>query len=233
MRNNQNNKFAMFAAVDNVLKGHLTSAQTIPALAGVIDDFDGLVDQIREKDRERAGKTSGKVAVKEDAEDAMVMATIVVAGALTAYAQSKGNAQLKKSAHIAETAFRHARAEEQINTAKMIYDLAKGNEQELVPFGVSASTLADLKARIAAYDSAVRAVASGMAERTGAATAVNDLFERADEMLKGQIDTLMQFFRISEPEFYNDYRAARVIKDLGGSHTTPGQPAAAPAGSPN
>src|SRR5512135_1837263 len=133
MRNNQSNKFAMFAAVDNVLKGHLTSAQTIPALAGVIEDFDMLLEQIRDKDRERAGKTSGKVAAKEDAEDAMVMATIIVAGVLTAFAQVKGNAQLKGTVHIAETAFRHARAEEQINTAKMIYDLAKGNEQELVP----------------------------------------------------------------------------------------------------
>ena len=55
---------------------------------------------------------------------------------------------------------------------------------------------------------------------------------QADELLRGQVDAMMQFFRVTNAEFYNDYKAARVIKDLGGRHTKAGQPAA-PAGAPN
>jgi hypothetical protein len=42
---------------------------------------------------------------------------------------------------------------------------------------------------------------SGMAERTGAKTAVSDLFGQADEVLKEEVDPLMQIFRVTEPEF--------------------------------
>jgi hypothetical protein len=78
--------------------------------------------------------------------------------------------------------------------------------------------LDDLKARIAVYENALKEVASGMAERTGAKTAVSDLFVQADLVLKEQLDPMMQIFRINDPEFHNDYRAARVIMDIGVRH---------------
>ena len=78
--------------------------------------------------------------------------------------------------------------------------------------------LDDLKSQIAAYDAATKQVSSGMAERVGARTAVSDLFIQADQILKDELDRMMQFFRVGAPEFYNDYRAARVIKDIGVRH---------------
>jgi len=233
MTNNQSNKYSMYAAADNVLKSHLASTASVPAFAEAYGRFDDLLNQIREKDKERMGKTAGKVAAKDEAEDAMVMATMIVSSALSAYAHVNGNVQLKETVHVAETPFRHARPSDQLNTAKLIYDLAKANAQDLVAFGVSATMLDDFKARIAAYESAVREVASGMAERTGAKTAVGDLFVQADQVLKDELDTMMQIFRVTDPEFYNDYRAARVIKDIGVRHNKAGQPVAPPAGSPN
>ena len=73
-------------------------------------------------------KTSGKVAAKDEAEDALVTATIIVSSALTALARSKGNTQLKEAAHVSESHLRHARSNEQVNIAKLTYDLAKANE---------------------------------------------------------------------------------------------------------
>ena len=223
----------MYSASSSVLKSHVERTATIPAFTASIERFDGLLSQIRDKDKERMGKTSGKMAVKDEAEEALVMATVIVSSALCALARSKGNVQLRDMAHIPESTLRHVRANEQLNMAKLIYDLAKGNEQDLVPFGITPTKLEDLKARIAAYDAAIRDVASGIAERTGARTAVSDLFVQADEVLKEELDALMQSFRVSDPEFFNDYRAARVIKDIGVRHNKTGHPAAPPAGQPN
>ena len=78
--------------------------------------------------------------------------------------------------------------------------------------------LDDLKARISAYDASLKEVTSGVAERVGARTAVSDLFVQVDEVLKEELDAMMQIFRVTDPELYNDYRAARVIKDLGARH---------------
>ena len=128
---------------------------------------------------------------------------------------------------------RYVRTNEQLNLAKMMLDLATANLAALGAFGVSQAMLDDLKSRIAAYDAATKQVSSGMAERVGARTAVSDLFNQADQILKDEVDRMIQFFRVSVPEFYNDYRAARVIKDIGVRHGKAGQPAAAAPGAPN
>ena len=229
----QSNKFSMYSATANVMKSHIDRITGTTALAASYDRFDTMLEQITQKDKERIGKTTGKVAAKDEAEDALVMAAVIVSSGVAALARTKGNVQLKEAVHFPESRLRHARPSEQLNMAKVAYDLAKANAQDLVSYGITATMLDDLKARITAYENAVKEVVSGLAERSGARTAVSDLFVQADEVLKEELDRMMQVYRISDPEFYNDYRAARVIRDIGVRHNKPGQPAAPPAGSPN
>jgi len=40
-----------------------------------------------------------------------------------------------------------------------------------------------------------------------------NLFDEANRMLREEIDLLMEMFRTSDAEFYNEYQAARVIRD--------------------
>jgi hypothetical protein len=234
MTSNQSNKHSMYTATENVLKSNTAKTAVIPAFAASYARLDSLITQIQDKDKERMGKTPGKLAAKDEAEDALMTATIIISSALTAMARSKGNTQLKEAAFVSESHIRHARSNEQINIAKLTYDLAKANRQDLTAYAITDTMLEDLKSRIAAYDLAVKDFASGMAERVGARTAVSDLFVQADEVIKEEIDPMMQVFRVTDPEFFNDFRAARVIKDIGVRHgknaaanakvPTPGQP---------
>lgn len=235
MTSNQSNKYSMYTAAIELLKNNAAKTASIPAFANSFSKLDSLVTQALDKDKERMGKTPGKIAAKDEAEDALVTAAMIVASALTAFARSKGNTQLKEKAHISEGYLRHARSNEQINIANLTYDLAKGNEEGLAAFAITPTMLQDLKSRIVAYSAALQDVASGVAERMGARTAVRDLFIQVDEVLKEEVDPMMQIFRVTDPEFYNDYRAVRVIKDIGVRHTKTAQAAGtAPVpGSPN
>ncbi len=219
MTSNQSNKLSMYTATESVLKSSAAKTAAIPAFAASYGRLDSLISQIEEKDKERMGKTPGKLAAKDEAEDALVTATIIISAALTALARSKGNTQLKEAAYVSESHMRHARSNEQINIAKLIYDLAKANREELAAgYAITDAMLEDLKSRTTAYDLSVKDLASGMAERVGARTAVSDLFVQADEVIKEEIDPMMQIFRVTDPEFFNDFRAARVIKDIGARH---------------
>ena len=223
----------MYRSTVELLEKNTTKTASLPAFEVSFGKFGTLVDQIGDKEKERMGKTSGKANARDECEDALVLGTVIVSSALTAYANSIGNAQLKAAVKVSESQLRYARTNEQLNLAKMVLDLATANLAALGPFGVTQAILEDLKARIAAYDAATKQVSSGMAERVGARTAVSDLFIQADQILKDELDRMMQFFRVSAPEFYNDYRAARVIRDIGVRHNKAGQPVASPAGSPN
>jgi hypothetical protein len=227
MTSNQSNKYSMYTATLELLKDNAGKTAMTPAFAASFARLDSLVTQVLDKDKERMGKTPGKVAAKDEAEDALVTATMIVASAVAAFARSKGDIQLKEKAHVSEGYLRHARSNEQINIAKLTYDLAKSNEEGLAAFAITPTMLEDLKSRIAAYDAALKDVASGVAERMGARTAVSELFIQVDEVLKEEIDPMMQLFRVTDPEFYNQYRAVRVIKDIGVRHAKAVQTAGA------
>jgi hypothetical protein len=217
----------MYTATLELLKDNAGKTAMTPAFAASFARLDSLVTQVLDKDKERMGKTPGKVAAKDEAEDALVTATMIVASAVAAFARSKGDIQLKEKAHVFEGYLRHARSNEQINIAKLTYDLAKNNEEGLAAFAITPTMLENLKSKIAAYDAALKDVASGVAERMGARTAVSELFIQVDEVLKEEIDPMMQIFRVTDPEFYNQYRAVRVIKDIGVRHAKAVQTAGA------
>ncbi len=231
MNANASNKYSMYTGTVKLLGNNQTKTAAIPAFEESYEKLSGLVVQIRDKDKERMGKTAGRVAAKDEVEDSMVTATVIVASALAALARKKGNTQLKEAIHIKEGYLRHTRSSEQINRAKLTYDLAKANEQELAAFAITPTMLEDLKSRIAAFEEALKDVSTGVAERVGARSMLSELFVQVDEVFKEEIDPMMQVFRVTNPEFYNEYRSARVIKDLGVRHARPGQPAA--PGAPN
>jgi hypothetical protein len=43
-------------------------------------------------------------------------------------------------------------------------------------------------------------------------------FNKGEESLKEELDLVTYIFRVMDPELYNDYRAARGIKDIGVRH---------------
>ena len=66
-------------------------------------------------------------------------------------------------------------------------------------------------------------------------TLLGGMFHRADKPMREELDPVMHIFQITDPELYSDYRAARVIKDIGVRHVKTPEAAGAtvPAGSPS
>jgi hypothetical protein len=78
--------------------------------------------------------------------------------------------------------------------------------------------LTDLEGKIQAFSSSIGQRESSVAERMGARGNLMELFDVADKTLTEELDRLMELVRGSQTQFYNEYFAARVIKDLGTRH---------------
>ncbi len=98
MTSYQANKLAMYTTTLGLLKSSQDKTVAMPVFAASQTKFEDLVGQIKTKDKERLGKTTGKSAVKDEAEDALVTSTVMVASGLTAFARRQGNTQLKEKA---------------------------------------------------------------------------------------------------------------------------------------
>ena len=53
---------------------------------------------------------------------------------------------------------------------------------------------------------------------------MNNLFDSANDILVNKLDNLMEGFKKDDNEFYNQYKIAREIHDLGVRHEKPEEP---------
>jgi hypothetical protein len=176
------------------------------------------VEGIKRKSSELEGPGMGKVAAKVQAEDQLVGALIPIASALFVHAGARKDPELKQKSDISETALRRVRDTELVAKASSLLKTANQYASALGDFGVTPAMLTECQSKLDAFNASIGQSESGAAERVAARTNLLELFDVADKTLTEELDRLMELVRGSQTQFYNEYFAARVIKDLGVRH---------------
>jgi hypothetical protein len=101
-------------------------------------------------------------------------------------------------------------------TSDMVAGIARANLAALAGHGITEVT--DLETATATYNASIGKREQGGALRSGTRTSLTGIFERADDVLCNQLDEHVKSVMNDQPELYNEYQAARVIKDLGIRH---------------
>ena len=190
-------------------------------------EFAGIVSALKAKSVEVDIATVGKVAAKYNAQESLAAVLLPVCSALYVFGRRQKSAEIQGRANISETRLRHMRDTELASFATALTDLATENSPGLAAHGISAENLADLKAKTEAYSAAIGAREVSVADRKGARGTMNDLFDKADELLHEELDRYMEMLRPTETELYNKYFSARVVKDLGIRHRPAVEPTVA------
>ena len=221
LNKHQENKLSTYEGVLNILKGNQDKTSAVPVFVDSIGELDSIVSKIKIKAAEKAEATSGKTSAKYLAEDELIGLLLQVAASLVIRGRREKEMALKESAYVTESGLRRMRDTELSTKANSIYELAVSRAADLQTFGVTAEKLTALKGNIEAYGKALGARESSVSERMGASQSLVDLFKEADGQLDEEIDGLMEHFRSDYPQFYNEYFAAREIKDAGVRHREP------------
>jgi hypothetical protein len=218
MNKRQENKFTMYEGIFTFLRTNTETVNSVPMLKDSVDEFSSVIVALRLKSTEVSNTSTGKTAVKSQAEDDLVSILLPVAAGLFVFAKKQNNVELKEKAKLTESHLRTIRDTELASKGDMIATLAIGQVDNLVRAGVTEEMIADLNAKVQAYRSALGARESSVAERMGARTTMEDLFAKVDGILEEEIDPAMELIRTSKTQFYNEYFALRVIKDMGVRH---------------
>ena len=100
------------------------------------------------------------------------------------------------------------------DAAQGIYDRAQANLTALAPYGISAATQTSLQNAITAFVTSIPKPRLGIADKKQTTTQLANLFKQADATLDN-IDTLIEIVRLTQPNFYKGYKAARKIVETG------------------
>jgi len=232
MNSGQEAKNSMYLASKDYLTTNAAIVTPLPNYSGFFTAFQGHITQIQTYAEQQQFDKTGIAESKGQIRSTLVMLAADTSRKLTAYAKFANNQVLMKETkytesdlnRIADTALRDA--------AQGIYDRAQTNLTALATYGVTAATQTSLQNAIMGFVTSIPKPRLGIADKKQTTTQLANLFKQADAAL-GNIDTLVEIVRLSQPNFYKGYKAVRKIVEMGtGSLTLKGLVTDAATGEP-
>ncbi|MFZ1322883.1 MAG: hypothetical protein WAT71_15105 [Ignavibacteria bacterium] len=217
MIKNQKNKFTMYEAVTAYLGENNLLFSDNEEFTDHLNSFRATVSVIAIMEDERSKSITGKTKNKLISRKTVTDEALAVAGAIYAYAKKSGNVTLMESVNPRKSKYDRFRENVLVIELNFIKDKAIENSQALERYGISADKLSQFTDNITAFSNAIGARAAGGAAKSSATKTLFTRFNEAGDILDS-IDRLMEIYRVSNNEFYQGYKSARVIWDLGIRH---------------
>jgi hypothetical protein len=205
----------MYLGTQGVCDNHNAVWSGTPAVVSAKTMFDDTIDLISKVRQTQEKETKGVTEDKGQAKEAAIVKAVSVSAATFAYASVTNNNTLKEQVNYSPTELRRSRDTILADRLRVILNAANDNAAALVDYGVQAADLTDLDTLVTAYENILEAPRTAIGERSSARIQLEELFDTADSILKDQLDKLMEIFKSTAPDFYNQYKSARVIVDLG------------------
>jgi len=214
------NNVSMYLSVIAVLSQHKELVDTVPALAEAMESFRSLVDEIIEQDSRHATITAGSTAAKNSALDKIIETALRLANALYAFGRKTDNEQLKDECDITKSDLKHRRQGEIEQYCNRTAELAHIYAADLEPYGITKEEIDSFVKESEAFRQAADSKDQKFTESKATRQAMIDTFSKAGDILKEDLDTMMEVLKEKNNDFYLQYRAARNIHDIGGGHAT-------------
>ncbi|HMA64781.1 MAG: hypothetical protein ACM31E_11375 [Fibrobacterota bacterium] len=216
MNKTEKNKVTMYYAVNAVLANHQASIDSFAPLADAVTSFRKYLNEIMERAQESAG-TVGATASKNNALDDMTERTYHISNALYTFGRRTNNEEIKGVSKLSLSDIYHLRENELVQYCARILTLAQTNAEALAPYTITAEMITTLGQTIDTYRHHADSKDTRFAGSKAAREVLFNLFANADELLREDIDTMVELLKNNNNDFYNQYNAARTIKDIGGS----------------
>jgi len=218
MTPHQEDKLVMYGSVIAFEKRYTETLAVIPALASAFGKFAAAVELVKEKSKRKEEVVAGKYESKESAKTAFVTALAAATGRLPAHARKNNLEDMKKLTYkVTRASLNKLNQTDFDQKAGILLDLLEVNKTNLAEYGISELKIAQVKSCAGLFHEAKAAHKGGSAEKSSANMAMDEAFATADDILKGDIDRMMEIPREENPDMYNEYISSRVIKDLSGT----------------
>jgi hypothetical protein len=191
-----------------IVQGNQAIADTLAEING---DLAALAGLEKKQQQPVTGPAADKAALRHDYEEAI----LAVAGQLAALGAKKNDLTLEAQADLTMTDLEDMAADDLVGAADRIGDLATANLAALAAYNILPATLTALaafKPKFQALKTKPREAVVGRKQETDL---IQPLIKSLRGLLERQLDRQVLTYKVSQPEFYAGYLAARVIVDRG------------------
>lgn len=219
MNNRQTNTLNMYNAVSQFLNTYNAVWSGNATIAGMVTTFNGHISALNASDMAQKTITNGITQSKQQAKITMAKAAMVIAKAGKAYANATNNYVLAANFIFAQSDILRAKDTDADDICQGIHDALQPFIASTAPYGANAASQTNLQNAINTFSALIGRPRSQRTIVINATLSIAERFEATNTLLKDQLDPIMVQFKTTNAPFYNQYKAARVIVDVGNHHT--------------
>jgi len=214
----QENKYTMYESTLAVMTANNAIWNAIVPIGDTITKIQVQMDLIREyrqvQERDTTGITQNKHVVGGNLIDAMVK---VISG-LIAHATITENYELRNAINYTKSNLQNSRDNILYDKAQLIYNTATPLATELATYLVTQPDIDAVNTLSGNYLGAIPAKRAATTAQKASTDNIKNAFKTLDNLFKDKLDNLVILFQVSNESFHKEYKAARIIIDLGIRH---------------
>lgn len=155
---------------------------------------------------------SGIIANKLFMRNKMTEKASFVANRIQSYANVTNNLELYQSVQYTTTEIKRAKDNNIVGICNKIMTVADNHADEIADFGVTTEIFTEFQTAINDFQAILSKPATARLETKNATANLVKGFKEADDLLTKRMDLDIELFKTSNPDFYNLYKSARIIK---------------------
>jgi len=216
----QTNRVRMFTAVIAVAEQFQAVWNTMAPFAAAFHRFEDKVQAVNDAAQKQGTATAGASLDRENARDALEDVLFLICQALKVLAHQANDNELRTLTDVSSSSLHVMNDVELENLANTIKAQTVPRAAQLATLQVSAGNLAELATAIDDFHEVKSAPRAATANRVAHTGALSQLIREASDVLRNELDPMVNLFGRTNPEFVAAYRAARVIVDRTGNRST-------------
>lgn len=217
MNTDQTNRVTMYKTTISVLDENNSIWNGMAPLVTAVTNFKDKVSAI-DSAAQRQEMPTGATQEKAGARDALEDVLFLMCEALGALAHASKDPDLLALTDITRSGIDKLDSEGLSNRAVLVLAQATGRKTELAALQVTEANIDELDQALQDYNAAKAGPRQATATRVAQTESLSNLIREANDILRNQIDRLVNLFRRTHPQFVSSYLAARVIVDRMATH---------------
>jgi hypothetical protein len=230
MNTDQMNRINMFKAVNAYLNQNTIVWETMAPMVAAITQLGNKINAIDVAAQKQDMPTSGAVLDKASARDALEDILFLNNEALAVLGHTTNDGALIALSDVSRSALDKMTDEQLTNRATNILTEVNNQAAGLAAMNVTNASITEFTNALNSFNAAKVQPRTAVADRKAQTESLPSLIRDTSNLLRNQIDRLVNLFRRPHPDFVAGYRGARVIVDRAATHET--KPAVTPPANP-
>ena len=217
MNSIQEDKFSMYYVVKNTCEKYQTTWTANAVFAATYNLWVAKIPLIEQNRDAQLLETTGITTDKTTKRTSMTDKALFIINRMQSYANVVTNPELLENIKYSASDLKKKRDSDVIGICNIVTAKANANVTALATYGVTAAMITELQAAITAYMAVLAKPKVAKSQTKTATENLAKLFKEADDILNQRLDLDIELFKATKPEFYSQYKTARMIVSLGGT----------------